>query len=164
MAHFFWFSPNPLANIRFRSTGIREASVATSSSSVPSTPASVVAPKSSADIASFPGRKMTQKGSQRNVEILMNDADDNKYGRQTILDKIGIRYVIARILSSQYCPRISLTPVEICRPMIKRVALMQQTPGFNRRVGLGIAILAFIFIVVLIVSSLKEEEDMVKIS
>lgn len=76
-------------------SGIRDVSVV-SSSSVPSTPASNSMPLVSSDGAPFPGRKHNPKGSARSVEIQIDDADDNKYGRKTILDRLGIRYVHAR--------------------------------------------------------------------
>lgn len=96
------FASHSILLTHFVSTGIRETAGASSSSSVPSTPAAVAASKSSADVTSFPGRKMTQKGSSRSIEIPMSDADDNKYGRQTLIDRIGVTYVIRLSLSETH--------------------------------------------------------------
>jgi hypothetical protein len=68
------------------------------------------------------------------------DADDDKYGRKTILDRLGIR------------------------AFLKRLSLMQQNPGFNRKLIIGGIAFFAILILYLLISSVSEEEELVKIS
>jgi len=103
--------------------------------SVPTTPATVVPMPM---IEQPTGRKIR---TSRSIEMPGMDADDDKYGRKTILDRLGIR------------------------AFFKRINLMQQqSPGLVRKLMLGCIAFLSVLIIYLLITSLSDDEAEVNIT
>ena len=65
----------------------------------------------------------------------VTDADDNKYGRKSILDYVGLR------------------------TFLKRLSLMQQSPNFNRKITIGVVAIISVLLLYLFLTALSDDDE-----